>query len=116
MTWGDDTSVVELRLSSATNGATTVEVEHTVPRAFAESGAGTLYVGPGWDAAVTALDAFLRGETPDDPAAEHSSEGQDLARRSTLAWAEVVDAWGTATAKELADAKAIVLGSGAPDS
>lgn len=92
-------------------------MEHTVPRAFAESGAGTLYVGPGWDAAVTALDAFLRGEAPDDPAAaEHSPEGQDLARRSTLAWAEVVDAWGTATAKELADAKAIVLGSGAPDS
>lgn len=116
VTWGDEASVVEVRLSSASPGATTVELEHTVPRDFAGSGAGTLYVGPGWDEALTALDGFLRGEAPDDPVpAGNSREGQPLAKRSALAWAAAVEASGTATAEEVAAATEAAMQHWAPD-
>lgn len=116
VTWGDEASVVEVRLSGAANGATTIQLEHTVPRHFAGSGAGALYVGPGWDSALTALDAFLRGDAPADPAAaEGGPEGQALAKQATLAWIAAVEAPGTATAEEVAAAKAAALGQWAPD-
>ena len=52
LTWGAPTSVVELRLTEDDDERTTVELEHTVPKAMAGSGAGALYVGPGWDGAL----------------------------------------------------------------
>lgn len=116
VTWGDDASVVALRLSPAPNGASTVQLEHTVPRHFAESGAGALYVGPGWDSALTALDAFLRGDAATDPAAaENGPAGQALTKQATLAWIAAVDASGTATAEEVTAAKDAALQQWAPD-
>jgi uncharacterized protein YndB with AHSA1/START domain len=63
VTFGGPTSVVELRLSP--NGEETVlELEHVVPFEVAQSAAGALYVGPGWDGALMGLDLYLRGEAP----------------------------------------------------
>jgi uncharacterized protein YndB with AHSA1/START domain len=101
ITWGDATSIVQLRLSS-TSSLTTLELEHSVPLAFAQSGAGALFVGPGWDGALMALGGFLRGEAPDDPvAAARSLETQRFSKQALSAWADAVSVSGTATPEEL---------------
>ncbi len=101
ITWGDATSIVQLRLLS-TSSLTTLELEHSVPLAFAQNGAGALFVGPGWDTALMALARFLRGEAPADPVAAASSlETQRFNKDSLSAWANAVNVSGTATAEEV---------------
>lgn len=101
VTWGGPVSIVEVRLSER-GGGTLLELEHTVPVEFVGSGAGALYVGPGWDVAVLGLVGFLRGDVVDDPAAwENTLEGQQASARSIDAWAEAVRAGGTATEEEI---------------
>src|SRR5436305_891101 len=58
VTFGGPTSVVEVRLSAQGECETVLELEHTVPIEMAQSGAGALYVGPGWDGALMGLDRF----------------------------------------------------------
>jgi uncharacterized protein YndB with AHSA1/START domain len=116
VTFGGPTSVVELRLSPDGDDVTVLELEHTVPLAIAQSGAGALYVGPGWDGAVMALDLFLRGEVVEDPVAAASSpEAQAFLRRSVEAWTAAVEASGTATPEDIAAATEMSLAQFAPD-
>ena len=116
VTFGGPTSVVELRLSSDGGDDTVLELDHTVPLEFAGSGAGALYVGPGWDGAFLALALFLAGEVADDPVvAANSQEGQEFSRQSVHAWATAAEVSGTATAEEIAAATAASLAQFAPD-
>jgi hypothetical protein len=70
---------------------------------MAGSGAGALFVGPGWDGALLALGLFVRGEVSDDPiAAASSPEALEFSRQSVHAWTEAVTASRTATAEEIA--------------
>lgn len=116
VTWGEDTSVLELRLSLAGVSATTFELEHTVPLDTAGSGAGSLFVGPGWDSALMALGQFLLGQASDDPAPTASStEFQQFAEESLVAWVGAVETSGTATADELAAAAEAALAHWVPD-
>nr|MDT0656657.1 SRPBCC family protein [Micromonospora sp. DSM 115978] len=101
-TWGGPASVVQVRLT-ADAGDTALELEHTVPLAFAGSGAGALFVGPGWDITILALARFLRGEVVADPVAwENTDEVQRYSARTIEAWSAAVEASGTATAEEIA--------------
>lgn len=101
MTYGMPDSIVEVRLTDAGGERTDLEVEHTVPISVAGSGAGALYVGPGWDHGLILLDRHLSDEVIEDPAAvENSPEGQELSRRSIQAWADAVRASGAATEEE----------------
>jgi len=116
VTFGGPTSLVELRLSPAGDSDTSLELEHTVPIEMAGSGAGALYVGPGWDGALMALGLFLRGEVSDDPvAAANSPQGQEFSRQSVQAWATVVESSGTASTDEIAAATHMSLAQFAPD-
>jgi uncharacterized protein YndB with AHSA1/START domain len=116
VTFGGPTSLVELRLSSDGQDATVLELEHTVPIEMAGSGAGALYVGPGWDGAFMGLDLYVRGETIDDPvAAANSPEAQEFSRQSVSVWAAVVTASGTATTDEITAATQVSLKQFAPD-
>lgn len=118
VTWGAATSIVELRLTEDEDERTTVELEHTVPKAMAGSGAGALYVGPGWDGAFLGLGLFLDGEVPEgsDPvAAANSPEVQEFNLGSIDAWAAVVTESGTASEDELSAALAMAKGQYAPD-
>jgi uncharacterized protein YndB with AHSA1/START domain len=116
VTFGGPTSVVELRLSADGDSDTVLELEHTVPIEMAGSGAGALYVGPGWDGAFLALDLFLRGEVSPDPvAAANSPEAREFSRQSVHAWTAVVESSGTATAAEIAAATEVSLAQFAPD-
>jgi uncharacterized protein YndB with AHSA1/START domain len=116
VTFGGATSVVQLRLSSQDDGGTALEFEHTVPVEMAGSGAGALYVGPGWDGALTSLHLYLHGEVADDPAAAaNSPEGQELGRQSIAAWVAVITASGTASDDEIAGANAAAMQQFAPD-
>jgi uncharacterized protein YndB with AHSA1/START domain len=119
VTFGGETSIVELRLVPDGEG-TTFELDHTVPVEMAGSGAGALWVGPGWDGAVIALGVYLEGddETLDELrrlVEGGTPEGQELGRQSVDVWARVVDESGTATAEQLAENLAIALAQYAPD-
>ena len=118
LTWGAETSIVELRLTEDADERTTVELEHTVPKAIAGSGAGALYVGPGWDGAFLALGLFLAGDVPEDfdpVAAADAPETQRFNLGSIDAWTSAVRESGTATEDELSTALAVANGQYAPD-
>jgi uncharacterized protein YndB with AHSA1/START domain len=115
VTFGGPTSVVELRLTE-TESETVLELEHTVPLEIARSVAGALYVGPGWDGALMALDLYVRGEVPADPvAAANSPEGQEFSKRSVGEWTAVVESTGGASGDEIAAAAEVSLAQFAPD-
>jgi uncharacterized protein YndB with AHSA1/START domain len=116
VTFGDPNSIVELRLTAQGDGDTALELEHTVPIEIAQSGAGALWVGPGWDGALLGLGLFLGGEAVGDPVAAASSpEAQAFSKASVHAWAAVVEDSGTATAEQLAAATEVSLAQFAPD-
>jgi Activator of Hsp90 ATPase homolog 1-like protein len=116
VTFGAPTSIVEVRLTSQGDRDTVLELEHTVPIEMAQSGAGALYVGPGWDGALMGLDLFLRGEAVGDPvAAANSPQAREFSKQSVHAWVEVVKDSGTATAEQLAAATEVSLAQFAPD-
>jgi uncharacterized protein YndB with AHSA1/START domain len=116
VTFGGPTSLVEVRLSAQGESGAMLELEHTVPIEMAQSVAGALYVGPGWDGALLGLDLFLRGEAVGDPvAAANSLEAQRFSRGSVQAWAGVVKDAGAATAEQIAAATEVSLAQFAPD-
>lgn len=115
VTWGGPTSIVEVRLTER-GDATVLELAHDVPIEMAQSGAGALWVGPGWDGALMGLGLHLDGAAIGDPvAAAGSREVQEFSERSVHAWAAVVRDSGTATADQLAQATAVSLAQFAPD-
>ena len=116
VTWGGPVSVVRVRLSPAGAG-TLLELEHTVPAAFAGSGAGALFVGPGWDVALLGLGLHLRGEDVGDPVAwEAGAEVRRASAASIDAWVATVTASGTATPEEVAGGEAAARAQFTPES
>lgn len=115
VTWGGPVSVVRVRLA-ASDGGTALHLEHTVPAAFAGSGAGALYVGPGWDVALLGLALWLRGELVEDPAIwEASPQVREVNAGSIEAWVATVTASGTATGDEIAAATAAACAQFTPE-
>ncbi|SOD97903.1 SRPBCC family protein [Blastococcus haudaquaticus] len=115
VTWGMDVSVVDVRLSSE-GDRTVLEIEHSVPLEIAGSGAGALYVGPGWDISVRALGNFLRGEVDDDPTAwEGTVAGQRWSAGAIDAWVAAIAASGTATDDEIGAAAGVARAQFTPD-
>lgn len=116
VTYGGDTSVVELRLQADGPEATEFTLEHTVPVSMAGSGAGALYVAPAWDMGVVGLGLFLRGEFVDNPATwEGTPAMQRYARQSIDAWAAAIEVSELASAEELAGAVNASIAQFAPD-
>lgn len=91
-----DVSEVEVRLTPAGDGATTLELEHTaiVPEdRWTEFGPGA--VGVGWEGGLLGLELHLRGGSVGDPMAwQMSEEGRDFATRSSQAWGVAYEASG----------------------
>ena len=81
-------SELEVRLTSAGEGSTTLELEHTavVPdEVWEQYGPGA--VGVGWDGGMLGLSLHLRGGSVDDPIAwQVSDEGRDFNTRASAAW------------------------------
>lgn len=116
VTFGAPNSIVEVRLSPTGDSQTTLELEHTVPIEMAQSGAGALYIGPGWDGALMGLDLYLRGEVAEDPvAAANSPEALEFSEKSVHVWVDVVHQSGTATEDEIVVATQASLAQFAPD-
>lgn len=108
VSWGDAASVVALRLTPVDEERTAVELEHSVPAAFAGSGAGALHVGPGWDPALVALGLHLDGSA--DPKALVGSPLEvEMGRASVDEWTATVESSGTATAEEIAAGREMAL-------
>jgi len=114
LTWGDDSSIVELRFAAHPDdpaASSTLELRHTVPMELAGNGTGALYVGPGWDTALHALGAYLESAPITRPG---TAAEQVFNKRSLLAWALVVEASDTATGDEVAAAVETTLPMWAP--
>jgi uncharacterized protein YndB with AHSA1/START domain len=105
VTFGGPDSVLDVRLA-VTGHSTTVELTHTVPLAMAGSGAGALFVGPGWDGALLGLGIHVRGLSVGDPVeTANSPEVIEFNRGSISRWTEAIEFSGTATAEEIAGAR-----------
>lgn len=116
VTFGGPTSIVELRLSEDDGGDALLELEHTVPIEMAGSGAGALFVGPGWDGALMSLGLYLQGEVADDPvAAANSPEAREFSKQSVDVWTKVVETSGTADDGQVAAAREMSLAQFAPE-
>jgi uncharacterized protein YndB with AHSA1/START domain len=109
VSFGGPDSIVDVRLV-AIDDRTTVELVHTVPLAMAGSGAGALFVGPGWDGALLGLGIHLRGETVGNPLeAANSPEVIEFNRGSISRWTEAIESSGTASAEEIAGARDVAV-------
>ena len=87
-----------------------------MPIELAGSGAGALYVGPGWDGALLGIALYLAGEVIDDPvAAANSPEMQDFNLSSIKEWVATIEVSGTADADAIAAAQQASLAQFAPD-
>ncbi|HEY6569007.1 MAG TPA: SRPBCC family protein [Candidatus Limnocylindrales bacterium] len=88
VSWGDESSVVELRLAPADADSTILELEHTavVPdEMWAQFGPGA--VGVGWEGGLMGLSLHLHGGSIADPMAwQVSDEGRAYYGRSSEAW------------------------------
>ena len=117
VTFGGETSFLEVRLSPDGDDATTLELEHTVPIEMAQSGAGAMWVGPGWDGAMMGLALHLAGEVTGDPVAgANTPEAVAFSKEAVQQWADAVEASGTATPEQLAEALQMSMAQFAPDS
>lgn len=102
VTFGGPESIVDARIEGI-GDRTTVKLTHTVPLAMAGSGAGALFVGPGWDGALLGLGLYLRGQAVGDPlAAAISPEVIEFNGGSIERWTSAVQSSGAATAEEIA--------------
>jgi uncharacterized protein YndB with AHSA1/START domain len=115
VTFGGESSIVEVLLSSD-GQQTLLKLTHSVPLELAGSGAGALYVGPGWDGALLGLAMYLAGEVAGDPvAAANSPEVQDFNVSSIKAWVAAIEASATADADAISAAREASLAQFAPD-
>ena len=115
VTFGGETSIVDVILSGD-GQQTLLRLTHSVPIELAVSGAGALYVGPGWDGALLGIALYLSGEVSDDPvAAANSSEMQDFNLSSIKEWVATIEVSGTADADAIAAAQQASLAQFAPD-
>jgi uncharacterized protein YndB with AHSA1/START domain len=108
-TFGSPQSIVAVRLTETNPEAapaTTLTLTHRVPLSVAGSGAGALFVGPGWDGTLLALGRFLRGEHVGNPIkAANSPEVIDFNRGSLIHWTQTVETSGSATPEQIAGAR-----------
>jgi uncharacterized protein YndB with AHSA1/START domain len=115
VTFGGESSIVDVLLSDD-GQQTLLKLTHSVPIELAGSGAGALYVGPGWDGALLGLALHLAGEVTGDPvAAANSPEVQDFSVGSISQWVAAIDASGTADADAISAAQQASLAQFAPD-
>ena len=115
VTFGGESSIVDVVLAGE-GDQTLLKLTHSVPIEMAGSGAGALYVGPGWDGALLGIAQYLAGEVVSDPvAAANSPEVQDFNVSSIKEWIAAVEASDTADADTISAAQQAALAQYAPD-
>ena len=109
VTFGGPESVVDVRLVE-NDGQTTLELVHTVPLAIAGSGAGSLFVGPGWDGTLLGLAVELRGESKGNVReTAQSPQVIEFNRGSIDRWLEAIELSGTANNEEIVGARDVAV-------
>ena len=115
VTFGGASSIVDVQLSGESQ-QTLLKLTHSVPIELAGSGAGALYVGPGWDGALMGIAVYLAGEVTEDlVAAANSPQIQDFNVSSIKEWVASIEASGTADADAISAAQQVSLAQFAPD-
>ena len=115
VTFGGASSIVDVQLSGESQ-QTLLKLTHSVPIELAGSGAGALYVGPGWDGALMGIAVYLAGEVTEDlVATANSPQIQDFNVSSIKEWVASIEASGTADADAISAAQQVSLAQFAPD-
>jgi uncharacterized protein YndB with AHSA1/START domain len=115
VTFGDVTSVVEVRLRATGDEETHLELRHRVPLALAGSVDGAMFVGHGWDGALLMLARHTRDDDVADPLAyADSPEVIEFNRGSIDEWTTAVERAGTATADQVAQGREMSLAQFVP--
>jgi len=115
VSFGGESSIVDVVLAGE-GDQTLLKLTHSVPIELAGSGAGALYVGPGWDGALLGIAQYLAGEVVSDPvAAANTPEVQDFNVSSIKEWIAAVEASDTADADTISAAQQAALAQYAPD-
>jgi uncharacterized protein YndB with AHSA1/START domain len=115
VTFGGASSIVDVQLSGESQ-QTLLKLTHSVPIELAGSGAGALYVGPGWDGALMGIAVYLAGEVTEDlVAAANSPQIQDFNVSSIKEWVASIEASGTADADAISAAQQVSVAQFAPD-
>jgi len=115
VSFGGESRIVDVVLAGE-GDQTLLKLTHSVPIEMAGSGAGALYVGPGWDGALLGIAQYLAGEVASDPVAAASTpEVQDFNVSSIKEWIAAVEASGTADADTISAAQQAALAQYAPD-
>jgi hypothetical protein len=115
VTFGGESSIVDV-VRAGEGDQTLLRLTHSVPIDLAGSGAGALYVGPGWDGALLGIAQYLAGEGASHPvAASNAPEVQDFNVSSIKEWIAAVEASGTADADTISAAQQAALAQYAPD-
>lgn len=114
-TFGGAESILTVTLTPGGDGETELQLDHAVPLAMAQSVAGALFVGPGWDGAFLGLGLYVAGEAVGDPReAANSQEVVEFNVASIERWTTVADQAG-ATPEEIEQTRAMALAQFAPD-
>ncbi|MFC5744630.1 SRPBCC family protein [Actinomadura rugatobispora] len=114
-TFGGPESILTVTLTPEGDAETELQLDHTVPLSMAQSVAGALFVGPGWDGAFLGLGLYVAGEAMGDPReAANSPEVVQFNVASIDRWTTVADQAG-ATPEEVKQGRAMALAQYAPD-
>lgn len=118
VTFGGETSLLEIRLTPGSDSTTQLELEHSMGEAPAPGGAGALWVGPGWDGALMGLALYIAGELPADANPTEMANSPEVVKYNELcvrAWIEAVRSSGTTSEEDLLSAAKISMAQFAPD-
>ena len=114
-TFGGPESILTVTVIPEGDAETELQLDHTVPLSMAQSVAGALFVGPGWDGAFLGLGLYLAGEAVGDPReAANSPEVVRFNVASIDRWTSVTDQAG-AMPEEIEQGRAMALAQFAPD-
>ncbi len=115
-TFGGPDSIVTLTLTPDGDTATELTLDHVVPLSMAQSVAGALFVGPGWDGAFLGLGLYTAGEAVggDPREAANTPEVQKFNVASIERWTTVANEAGAAP-EEIEQLRAIAFAQFAPD-
>lgn len=114
-TFGGPESILAVTVTPEGNDEAELQLDHAVPLAMAQTVAGALFVGPGWDGAFLGLGLYIAGEAVGDPReAANSPEAVRFNIAAIDRWSTVADQAG-ATPEEIEQARAMALAQFAPD-
>jgi uncharacterized protein YndB with AHSA1/START domain len=117
VTFGDPTSLLEIRLRPGSGASTELVLEHAMGEPPAPGGSGALWVGPGWDGGLLGLALYIAGELAEDTDPWEMANSPEVIKyneQSVRVWIEAVRSSGTTSEEDLAEAAKLSMAQYSP--